>query len=57
VYLWLSPEGFDQGVLGSLSDKLQETIKKSPEYQALIAGANNKTAGAWSKQEADRILF
>lgn len=38
VYLWINQERFDRNVFGQLPDKIQETIKASPEYQALQRG-------------------
>jgi hypothetical protein len=38
VYLWLSPDGFEPDIFESLSEGLKSTIKKSPEYQALVSG-------------------
>lgn len=50
VYLSLDPEHFDENVFNSLSDKLKETIKKSPEYAAIYgksyAEEEAKSAGA-----------
>jgi hypothetical protein len=36
VFLTLEPAGFDRDVFLTLGDKLQEQIKASPEYQALV---------------------
>lgn len=41
VYLSLDPNEFDRAVFNDLSDKLQETIKASPEYQALSRPTNH----------------
>jgi hypothetical protein len=38
VYLWLSVGEFDKTVFERLSPRLQETIRKSPEYQSVIKG-------------------
>lgn len=38
VYFSLEKEFFDNATLDSLSDKLKETIKASPEYLELVAG-------------------
>lgn len=35
VYFTLDPEEFDREIFNSFSDKLQDTIKASPQYQAL----------------------
>jgi hypothetical protein len=37
--LWLSPEEFDQTIFDGLSDKLKETIKKSPEWAQMFANS------------------
>lgn len=39
VYLWLDPDLFDRDVFGKLSDYMQETIKKSPEYAFATGGS------------------
>lgn len=36
VFFSLDPDEFDRDTFNGLSDKLQETIRQSPEYQALI---------------------
>lgn len=41
VFFSLDPNEFDRDVLGTLSDKLQEIIKASPEYQALTRPASH----------------
>lgn len=41
VYLSLEPDEFDRDVFSALSDKLQETIRLSPEYQALSRPASH----------------
>lgn len=38
TYLWLSPDEYDPAVFEALSDGLKDTIRKSPEYQAIISG-------------------
>jgi len=38
VYFSLMPEFFDNSVLEGISEKLQETIKNSPEYKEIIDG-------------------
>lgn len=39
AFLSLEPDEFDRDVFNALSDKMQETIKASPEYQALVRPA------------------
>lgn len=36
VFFSLDPDEFDRDVFNSLSERLQETIRESPEYQALV---------------------
>lgn len=48
--LFLSLAAFDKSVFDKLSDKLKETIAKSPEYQAILAG---KPAGQGSMSDMD----
>lgn len=38
VFLWLSLGEFDRAVFERLSPRLQETIRKSPEYHSVLAG-------------------
>lgn len=38
AYLVLDPESFEPSIFETLSDGLQETIRKSPEYQAINGG-------------------
>ena len=37
-FVWLTPDEFNQDAFNSLSDKLKETIIKSPEYRAILTG-------------------
>ena len=37
VYLWIDQEGWNQAVFEKLPDRLQESIKKSPEYLKLMS--------------------
>jgi len=39
THSWLEPGLFDKAVFAELSDRLQEKIKASPEYQLLMNGA------------------
>lgn len=58
VYLWLSSEGFNQGVFDALSDGLKRTIEKSPEYQRLKANpVGNGKSAVQQYEEDDRIPF
>lgn len=38
IFVWLSHEEFNHAVFDMLSDKLKETIIKSPEYAAIVRG-------------------
>lgn len=38
VFVWLSPDEFNKAAFDGLSDRIKETIMKSPEYQALVSG-------------------
>jgi hypothetical protein len=38
VYLWLSPDEFDPKVFDSLSEKMRDIIRASPEYKAIVNG-------------------
>ena len=38
LFVWLDKEEFSQAAFDKLSDKLKETIQKSPEYKAMISG-------------------
>lgn len=42
VYFALEKDGYDAAVFESLSDKLKETIKASPEYRELVEGVPAK---------------
>lgn len=44
LYFSLDPGEFDAKVLATLSDGTRETITKSPEYQALVAGEKQPPA-------------
>ncbi len=57
VYLWLSPEGWDEDVFEKLSDGLKSTIRKSPEHAQLITGVAARGAKAVSQQLDDQIPF
>lgn len=49
---------FDQAVFDSLSDGLKDMIKKSPEYQEIVAGGVSASAGASSAElDDDAIPF
>ena len=41
AYLALTPEGFSRDVFNELSDRMQDIIKASPEYQALVRPAGS----------------
>jgi hypothetical protein len=42
VFLWLEPGEFDVGVFDKLSDRMKDTIEKSPEYQAVLDAGNSR---------------
>lgn len=44
VYLALDPASFDRNVFEGLSEKLQNTIKDSPEYRAIVGGKKPRYA-------------
>ena len=59
-FLWLSHDLFDEDVFNALSQGLQDTIKKSPEYQELHhpgAGAETRAAKFDKQYEDDPIPF
>lgn len=59
AFLWLSRDLFDQAVFDGLSQGLQDTIKKSPEYAELFrqgAGAE-VSAAKFDKRLDDEIPF
>jgi hypothetical protein len=46
IYLSLEPGEFDEGVFNSLSDKMKEAIRQSPEYQGLNGKAIDAAVAA-----------
>lgn len=46
AYSWLTPELFDREVFSNLSDRMQETIKASPEYQRMSSGRHEHVIDA-----------
>lgn len=53
VYFSLDPQFFDATILDSLSDKLKETIKGSPEYREITDGAYRKPANGGGENVLD----
>lgn len=45
LYVALTAEDFEPSALAKLSDKMQENIKRSPEYKRLVNGADEDEGG------------
>lgn len=56
-FLWLSREEFDPDVFNALSEGLQNTIRKAPEYHDLKDGSGNEYAAATGKSLDEEIPF
>lgn len=50
---WLSEELFDQELFDNLSEKMQEAIKGSPEYQEIVGAAGTKQQPKSSNDDDD----
>jgi hypothetical protein len=57
IYLWLSPEGWNQATFEKLSDHIQATIKKSPEYLKLMAQPQSRPEAPAAAFVDDEIPF
>ena len=53
MFVWLSAEEFNHDAFNMLSDRLKETIMRSPEYRAVVTGEDVETVQSTATHPAD----
>jgi hypothetical protein len=56
LFVWLDVEDFDEAAFNKLSDRVKETIQKSPEYKALKSGVPADLSGYHAGVDPDDVV-